>query len=154
MCIRAKSLQLYLTVCNPMDCSPPGSSVHGILQKRILEWVAIPFSRGSSQPRDRTWVSCIAGGFFTIWATREAWCHQELLPNCILKGIKWLAPFAVSEGASFPTAFTTVFPQTPLIFVSPRGGMWALLPFSLRSASFSLSPVEYSRVWLCLHLFN
>jgi len=44
-----------------MDCSPPGSSVHGILQARILEWVAIPFSRASSQPRDQIWVSCIAG---------------------------------------------------------------------------------------------
>jgi len=51
---------------NPMDCSPPGSSsVHGILQARILEWVATPF-RGSSQPRDQTQVSCIAGGFFTV----------------------------------------------------------------------------------------
>src|SRR5574337_612499 len=49
-----------------MDCSPPGSSVHGILRARILEWVAIPFSRGSSQPRDQTQVSCIAGSFFTI----------------------------------------------------------------------------------------
>ena len=54
----------------PMDCSLPGSSVHGILQARILEWIAIPFSVGSSQPRDPTWVSCIAGVFFTIWATR------------------------------------------------------------------------------------
>ena len=48
-----------------MDCSPPGSSVHGISQARILEWVSFSFSRGSSQPRDRTHVSCIAGGFFT-----------------------------------------------------------------------------------------
>ena len=55
-----------------MDCSLPGSSVHEILQARILEWVAIPFSRGSSWPRDWTWVSCIAGRCFTIWATREA----------------------------------------------------------------------------------
>ena len=55
----------------PMDCGPPGFSVHGILQERILEWVAIPFSRGSSQPRDGTQVSSIAGGFFTIWAPRE-----------------------------------------------------------------------------------
>ena len=54
--------QWYLTLYNAMDCSPPGSSVHGSLQARILEWVAISFSRGSSQPRDRTWVSCIAGG--------------------------------------------------------------------------------------------
>ena len=55
-----------------MDCSLPGSSVHGILQERILEWVTFPFSRGSSWPRDRTWVFCIAGRFFIIWATREA----------------------------------------------------------------------------------
>ena len=60
------------TLCDPMDCSPPGSSVHGILQARILEWVAISFSRGSSLPRDQTRVSCIAGRFFTNGATREA----------------------------------------------------------------------------------
>ena len=58
-----------VTLCDPMDCRPPGSSVHGILQARILERVAIPFSRGSSQPRDWTRVSCIAGRFFTIWIT-------------------------------------------------------------------------------------
>ena len=52
-----------------MDCSQPGSSVHGTLQSRILEWVASHFSRGSSWFRDQTWVSCIAGRFFTIWAT-------------------------------------------------------------------------------------
>ena len=56
------------TLCNPMDCSP----VCGILQPRILEWVATFFSRGSSQSRDWTWVSCFAGRFFTIWASREA----------------------------------------------------------------------------------
>ena len=60
------------TLFDPMDYSLPGSSVHGILQARILEWVAIPFSRGSSQLRDRTWVFCTAGRFFTIRATREA----------------------------------------------------------------------------------
>ena len=65
-------LQLCQTLCDPLDCSLPGSSVHGILQARILEWAAISFSRGSSQPRDQTWVSCIADRRFTIWATREA----------------------------------------------------------------------------------
>ena len=60
------------TLCDPMDCNPPGSSVHGILQSRILEWVVISFCRGSSQPKDQTQVSCIAGGFFTSWVTREA----------------------------------------------------------------------------------
>ena len=53
-----------LTLCNPVDCSPPGSSVHEILQARIMEWVAIPFSRRSSRPRNRTQVSCTAGRFF------------------------------------------------------------------------------------------
>ena len=64
--------QLCLTLCDSMDYSLPGSSVHRILQARILEWVAIPFSRESSQPRDRTQVSHTAGIFFTVWATREA----------------------------------------------------------------------------------
>ena len=54
-----------------MVCSSPGSSVHGILQARILEWVAIIFSKEASQPRDQTWVSRIAGTFFTVWATKE-----------------------------------------------------------------------------------
>ena len=60
-----------------LDCSPPGSSVHGILQARILQWVAMPFSRGSSQPRDQTWVSRIAGTFFTVWDTTEALHCQD-----------------------------------------------------------------------------
>ena len=54
------------TLCDPIDCSPPGSSLHWILQARILEWVAISFSRGSSQPRDRTQVSHIAGRRFNL----------------------------------------------------------------------------------------
>ena len=58
--------QLCPTLCNPMECSPPVSSIHEILQARILKWIAIPFFRGSSQCRDRTLVSCIVGRFFTI----------------------------------------------------------------------------------------
>ena len=64
--------QSCLTLCDHMDFKSPGSSVHGILQARILEWVAISFSRGSSWPRDQTWDSCIIDRFFTVWATREA----------------------------------------------------------------------------------
>ena len=72
-CRKWKSVtQSYPTLCDPMDCSLPGSSVHEILQARILEWVAISFCRGSSQPRDWSWVSCTTGRFFTNWATREA----------------------------------------------------------------------------------
>ena len=58
--------QLCLTLCDPVDCNPPGFSPHGLLQARILGWVAMPSSRGSSQPRDRIQVSRIAGRFFTI----------------------------------------------------------------------------------------
>ena len=60
-------------LCDPMDCSLPGSSVHGIFQPRILEWGAIVFSRGSSW----TQVSCIVGRCFTVWATREAQSHNS-----------------------------------------------------------------------------
>jgi len=66
---KVKVAQSCLTLCDLMDCT---YTVYGIFQARILEWVAFPFSRGSSQPRDRTHVSHIAGGFFTSWATREA----------------------------------------------------------------------------------
>ena len=67
-----KVTQSCLTLCDPMRCSPPGSSIHGIFQARVLEWVAISFSRGSSWFGDRTWVSRIAGRRFIIWATRES----------------------------------------------------------------------------------
>ena len=71
----AQLLQSYLTLCDPTDYSPPGSSVYSILQAKILEWVAMPSCRGSSPPRDQTCVSCvscIAGRFFTHCATWEA----------------------------------------------------------------------------------
>ena len=64
--------QSCLTLCDPMDCSPPNSSVHGILQARILKWVAISFSRGSSQPRDLTLISCIAGEFLLPLSYQES----------------------------------------------------------------------------------
>ena len=75
--LRGRSLvesvaQLCLTLWDPTDCSPPGSSVHGILQARILEWVAMPYSRVISQARDRTQVSCIASRFLTVWVTGKA----------------------------------------------------------------------------------
>ena len=63
------------TLCDPVDCSPPGSSIHEILQARILKWVAISFSRGSSRPRDRTQAFLFAGRHFNLWATREALSH-------------------------------------------------------------------------------
>ena len=70
--MHAQLLRSCPTSCDPMDCSPPGSSVHGILQTRIVEWLVMPSARGSSQPRDQPLVSCTAGGFFIYWATWEA----------------------------------------------------------------------------------
>ena len=69
--MQAKPLQSHLTLCDPMGCSLPGPSVCGILQARILEWVAISFSKGTSLSRDQTWVSCMAGCFFTVWAVLD-----------------------------------------------------------------------------------
>ena len=74
-----------VSVHNPLNCSPSGSPVHGILQARILEWVAIPFSRGSSWPRDQTWVSHITGRFFTVWVTREDSKHIRWVSNAVSK---------------------------------------------------------------------
>ena len=77
MCIKLP--QSCLTLCNPMDDSPPGFSVHWILQARILEWFAMSSSRGSSRPRDHAHVSCIAGRFFSIWVTRSLGTHKILV---------------------------------------------------------------------------
>ena len=71
--------QSCLTLCKSTDCTTPGSSVHEIFQARILEWVAIPFSRESSRPKVQTWDSRTAGRFFTIWATREALLESNIV---------------------------------------------------------------------------
>ena len=82
--------QMCPTLFDSMNCSPPGSSVHGILQASILEWVAIPFSRGFSWHRYRTQVSCILGVFFTVWVSRERTlslvfnCSSNVLEACSL----------------------------------------------------------------------
>ena len=73
--------QLFPTLCDPIDCSLPGSSVHGIFQVIVLEWIAISFLRGSSQPRDQTRVSCNVGRRFTIWATREVLLWPNYFAN-------------------------------------------------------------------------
>ena len=73
------SAQSCLTLCNSVDCNPPGSSVHGIFQARILEWIAVLSSRGSSLPRNWTHISCIGRQILYHWATWEAWpTHTEL----------------------------------------------------------------------------
>ena len=78
-CASCLIAQLCSTLCNPMDCSLLGSSVHGIFFKtRVLEWIAISPSRGSSWPRDRTGVACIAGRFFTTESWGKPWCWERL----------------------------------------------------------------------------
>ena len=92
------------TLWDPMDCSTPGSSLHGILQARVLEWVAISFSRGSSRPRDRTWVSLIPGRRFNLWATREA----HILSYLLSKRMGCLSGCLVSS-ASIQKLFCGIF---------------------------------------------
>ena len=127
-CIRTGPLGYSLSSCIPGQSSmsdPPGSSVHGILQARTLEWVAIPFSRGSPPPRDRTRVSCVAGRVFTVWASRDT--HN--LPWMLCKlGPVW--------GAKVGRLFTVVH----CLQVSPRcqsGSLPSTLP---SSAGFSSHP--------------
>ena len=92
-----------------MDCSLSGSSVHGILQARILEWVAIPFSKGSSQPRDRKQLSYTAGIFFTVWATREAHHYPYL---CF---VYWMVSLLKMEPCLILSTYQNAWP----------GGVWS-----------------------------
>ena len=82
-CIRAKLLQLCLTLWDPLDCSLPGTFVHGVLQARVLEWFTLPFSRGSSHPRDRThisYISCIDRRVLYHWCHLGSPCSSKGLP--------------------------------------------------------------------------
>ena len=101
--------QSSLTLCDPLDCSLSGSSVHGILQARILEWVAIPFSRGSSRPRDWTQLSYTAGIFFTVWATREAHSYAYLWLVC------WMVSLLKMEPCLILSTYQNAWP----------GGVWS-----------------------------
>ena len=87
-----------------MGCSLPGSSVLGILQERILEWVPTSFSRGFSWPRNQTWVSCIAGRFFTNWATREALCSAKQLQTVH----QWMSVFVFQIWFTMTGSWTTL----------------------------------------------
>ena len=133
--------QPWPPLCNPMDCSPPGSSIHGIFQARILEWGAISFSRGSSWPRDWTWVSCVScttGRFFTTVSPRKPKVKVKVAQSCptlcdpmdyTVHGILQAFPF--SRASSQPRDrtqvscfaggfFATVPPGKPRRDVCPR----------------------------------
>ena len=81
--VKMKVAQSCQILCDPIDCNLLGSSVDGILQARIVEWVAISFSRGSSRPRDRTQISCIGGGFFTVQAQRRPMIYKLYLKKTV-----------------------------------------------------------------------
>ena len=100
--------KLCPTLWDPTDCSPPGSSVYGILQARVLDWVAIPFSRRSSSPRDLIQVSCIAGRLFTIWANREAHRASQHIFHI---SVRLLEGYSVYRGGAL---LTLVFPMCSL----------------------------------------
>ena len=116
--------QLCPTLWDPKDCSPPGFSVHGILQARLLEWIAIPFSRGSSWPRNWTLVSCIAGRFFTTWATGNSNCPTCIRPTASTNSMQQILDFnrlyfppsdtqesVKSEGISHSVMFDSLWPH-------------------------------------------
>ena len=105
----AKLLQLCLTLCDPKDYSLPGSSVYGIFQAKVLEWVAISFSRGSSRPGDWTQVSHIVGRCFTLWATREA--HRSKHNK------QWKPPLTPSSHDFTP--FSSISPVESLVGIYP-----------------------------------
>ena len=97
--------QLCPTLCDPMDCSLLRSSIHGIFQTRVLEWVAISFSRESSRPRDRTWVSCTVGRRFTIWATREVLYRRRGEKTTV----DWWIAIILLENVNFNLYITQVY---------------------------------------------
>ena len=91
--VKVLATQWCLALCDPMDCSSVDSSVHGILQARILEWVSMPSSRRSSPPRNRTWVSCTPGRFFTVRdIIYRKWCLIVPITGDQFDRLKWWQP--------------------------------------------------------------
>ena len=94
--------KLYLTFCDSMNCSPPGSSLHRISHARILEWVAISFSRQSSWPRDRTYISCLASGFFS---TESPGKSNFIVYIYVSTKMSWLLNFIMSVKIKLSSSF-------------------------------------------------
>ena len=107
-CLVTKSC---LTLLQSQDCSPPGSSVHGISQARIQEWVALSFSRGSSRPRDQTCVSCIGRWLLYHWATMETLCAPKVLLYCDLCLFWCPSPTLTLSSSRIRTVFFTLLPM-------------------------------------------
>ena len=114
-CVRAKSLQLGPTLCDSMDCSPSGSSVQGILQARILEWVVMPSCKGSSQSRDHIWIlvssvssPALAGGFYITSTTWEA-LWQYTGPHNMGPRVSLMSSLPFRDGSGFLTMSLYIF---------------------------------------------
>ena len=128
-------------ICNSMDCSLPGSSVRGIFQARILKWILISFSRGSSLSRDQTCVSCIAGRLSTDWATRHVLSSVQSLSHVWLFVTPWIAACQASlsitnsQNSLKLTSIKSVMPSSHLILCRPL----FLLPPIPPSISFPMS---------------
>ena len=135
-----------------MDRSLPGSSVHGIFQSRVLEWVAISISRGSSQPRDRTWVPRIVGRHFTVWATREG---RELPAAAAAKSLQSCPtlcdPIDGSPWGSPTLGFSRQEHWSGLPFPSPvhesEKWKWSRSFVSNSSQPHGLQPTRLLRPW-------
>ena len=123
-----------------MDCSSPGSSVHGILQARILEWVTISFSKGSSQPRDQTLVPCITGRFFTGWATREATTNFQK---------EWMV-FSLYLNSIFLVSQLMLLTTVCLYYNTLLDFLWPTCLFILFSLIWSLLSLSTSNCYLTL----
>ena len=137
-----------------MDCNPPGSSVHGISQARTLEWVAIPFSRGSSWPRVRTQVSCIAGRFFTIWelpgkpiladCTTEEKRHRRRTAHSLTQNKLGDLQAAGSWGAGWRSPLQPAGPRgSPAVLSCPPVPLTAQSPWHPSSKSASSVPYSF-----------
>ena len=137
-------IPLHLTLWDPMDCSPPGSSVHGILQARMLEWVAFLFSKRSFWSRDWTHVSHTVGRFFTIWVTRRIFIQffEHLLMKDVLSPVNWVCNFSKT---SCPYMCMSIFRFSILFPLST----FANIKMVSISMLLLLLLSRFSHVWLC-----
>ena len=141
--VKVNITQSHPTVCNPMDYA-----VYGLLQARILEWVAFPFSRGSSQPRDQTQVCCIAGEFFTNWAAREA--HPPKCYSCVQSPSK-ISTWIASKLNMFKTKLLTFLHSLYWVFFYPSNFILSVtqvktLQSSLVLLSISSVPIIHQQL--------
>ena len=145
--------QSCLTLCDPRDYNPPGAFVHGILQARIMDRVAIPFSKWSSQPRDQTLVSCTAGEFFTVWATREVhFIVQSQLKSLTLE-YGTLKRKSCNESSTDDKCYSRIITTSLLLFLDSSRGCVLYVFLSVFWVQFWTSK-KWSSVFLSFLLTN